>query len=117
LGDRAADAETRSLVRQANINRLATMDRVAREVTEADAQVRARGQEIELARQGVAAAIASQQRNGQRIQAGQGLPIEALQSNQALAQARREYLRTITDYNVAQFTLYRAVGWPGGDRR
>jgi outer membrane protein TolC len=42
------------------------------------------------------------------------LPIEALQSAQALLQARREYLRSVTDYNAAQFTLQRALGWPVG---
>jgi outer membrane protein TolC len=46
-----------------------------------------------------------------RIQQGQGLPIEALQSTQALLQARREYLRSVIDYNSAQFTLQRALGW------
>jgi len=49
-----------------------------------------------------------------RIQRGEGLPIEALQSAQALLQARREYLRSVTDYNAAQFALQRALGWPVG---
>jgi outer membrane protein TolC len=40
------------------------------------------------------------------------LPIEVLQSIQALALARREYLRTLIEFNTAQFTLYRALGWP-----
>jgi hypothetical protein len=37
-----------------------------------------------------------------------------MQSVQALSVARREYLRTLIDYNTAQFALYRALGWPGG---
>jgi hypothetical protein len=32
---------------------------------------------------------------------------------QAWAIARREYLRTLIDYNLAQFGLYHAVGWSG----
>jgi outer membrane protein TolC len=40
------------------------------------------------------------------------LPIEVLQSLQALDQMRREYLRCVIDYNVAQFSLLRALGWP-----
>ena len=44
--------------------------------------------------------------------AAKGLPIEALQSVQALAQSRREYLRAVYDYDVAQFSLYRAIGAP-----
>ena len=112
VGDRAARAETGSLVRQSNANRLLAMDVVMREVVEAHAQVAARRAQIETARQGVEAALASHQRNLERIRGVQGLPIEVQQSNQALAQARREYLRTIIDYNTAQFTLFRALGWP-----
>jgi outer membrane protein TolC len=88
------------------------MDQVAREVVEAHAQVVARKQQIEIAQQGVAAAVASHQRNVARIRDAQGLPIEVLQSNQALTNARRDYLRGLIDYNEAQFALYRAIGWP-----
>ncbi len=41
-----------------------------------------------------------------------GLPIEILQSIQALTNAQREYTRAVADYNVAQFTLHRSLGWP-----
>lgn len=112
FGEAAARAQSRSLVQQATINRLATMDQVAREVVEAHAQVTARQAQIAIAREAVAAAIASRGLNNQRIEQAKGLPIEVLQSNQALAQAQREYLRTVVDYNVAQFSLYRALGWP-----
>jgi outer membrane protein TolC len=112
FGEAAARAESRSLVRQADVNRLANMDLVAREIVEAHAQVTARRQQIAIAEEGVAAAVSSHGRNVQRIMQAQGLPIETLQSNQALAQARREYLRAVSDYNTAQFTLYRALGWP-----
>jgi outer membrane protein TolC len=88
------------------------MDQVAREVVEAYSQVQSRKGQMATARMGIEAAVASQQQNIDRIEQAKGLPIEALQSLQALAQARREYLRTVIDYNVAQFTLYRALGWP-----
>jgi outer membrane protein TolC len=29
-----------------------------------------------------------------------------------LDQAQREYLRSVTEYNVAQFRLHHALGWP-----
>ncbi len=51
-------------------------------------------------------------RNLRRVHDLQGLPIETLQSIQALDQARREYLRALVDYNTAQFRLQRALGWP-----
>jgi outer membrane protein TolC len=88
------------------------MDQVAREVVEAQAQVQFRKRQIPLARQGVEAALASHQQNVERIDEAKGLPIEVLQSIQALAQARRDYLRTLIEHNAAQFSLYRAIGWP-----
>jgi outer membrane protein TolC len=85
---------------------------VAREIVEAHAQVQSRKGQMATAKAGIEAALASQQQNIERIVQAKGLPIEVLQSIQALAQARREYLRTLIDYNAAQFTLYRALGWP-----
>ncbi len=112
LGDQAARAGAGSNVRQAQVRQLALMDQVAREVTEAHAQSQARRQQIEIAQEGVAAAINSHRRNLARIEQAKGLPIEALQSLQALAFAQREYLRTLVDYDAAQFRLLRALGWP-----
>ncbi|HVX63947.1 MAG TPA: TolC family protein [Pirellulales bacterium] len=114
LGDRAARQNATSALRQAQLRQIATMDLVAREVTEALAQSRASHKQIEIAREGVEAALQSYERNVARIEQGKGLPIEVMQSVQALSVARREYLRTLIDYNTAQFALYRALGWPGG---
>ena len=85
---------------------------MAREVIESHVQVQSRRDQIATAQQGVEAAVASFERNLERIKNVQGLPIETLQSIQALTQARREYLRTLVAYNEAQFRLHRALGWP-----
>ena len=90
------------------------MDAVAREIAEAHAQVQTRHGQIALAEQAVSAASESHRLNLARIRDGQGLPIEALQSVQALDQVRREYLRAVIAYNEAQFRLQRALGWPAG---
>lgn len=103
-----------SRLRQAQIQELAALDLVAREVTESHAQVQIREQQVETARDLLKFAGDSYDHNLVRIRQGQGLPIEVLQSTQALLQARREYLRTIIDYNTSQFTLQRALGWPVG---
>lgn len=112
FGERGARREARSRIDQARSRELAQLDRVAREVVEAHAQVHSCQRQIETAREAVSAAIASYKRNVERIQNVQGLPIEVLQSIQALAASRREYLRAVADYNAAQFTLYRSLGWP-----
>jgi outer membrane protein TolC len=114
-GEAAARSAAQSQLRQAQIQQMATLDLVAREVVEAHAQVTARRRQIETSRRAIAAAVDSHRRNLTRIQEAQGLPIEALQSTQALLQARREYLRSVIEYNAAQFTLHRALGWPVGD--
>jgi outer membrane protein TolC len=93
------------------LRQVAVLDRVSREVVEARAQAQSRQKQIDIARDAVRIAEESYAKNLERIENAQGLPIEVLQSIQALAQARREYLRAVTDYNLAQFALHRALGW------
>lgn len=112
IGEQAARREASAKIMQSRMKQLALMDLVAREIVEAHAQVRSRTRQIETAQDAVAAAQDSFRRNWDRIQNGQGLPIEVLQSIQALTASQREYARSIADYNTAQFTLHRALGWP-----
>jgi outer membrane protein TolC len=109
-GEAAARDEMRSRLEQARWREVAMLDQIAREVVEAHAQVEARRQQIDTAQQAVQSARESYNKNRDRIQEAEGLPLEALQSIQALAQAEREYLRVVTDYNLAQFSLQRALG-------
>ncbi len=111
FGDQAARGETASAARQAQMREVALLDRVAREVVEAHTQVVLRKQRLELSRKGIVAAERSYELNQQRIANAQGLPIEVLQSIQALANAHRAYLNAVIDYNIAQFELSRATGW------
>lgn len=110
LGDRAAQKDRQSQVRQACLRKQIAVDMVSQEVAEAHAQLQYRFMQIATAEQGVNVATASYRLNLERIEGSQGLPIEVLQSIQALAQARREYLRAVTDYNIAQFAMQRATG-------
>ena len=114
LGEKAARDEANSRVEQARWREVATLDRIAREVVEATAQVESRRQQISQAETAVSAAQRSYEQNRERIRNAQGLPIEALQAIQALGQARREYLRCIADFNTAQLSQQRALGWPVG---
>lgn len=111
FGDRAAQGETASIARQAHLREVALLDRVAREVVEAHAQVVQRKRRLEVTRDGIAAADRSYRLNQQRIENAQGLPIEVLQSIQALATVQQSYLNAVIDYNIAQFELCRATGW------
>lgn len=114
-GERAARNEMSSAVRQAQHREIVLMDQVAREVVEAHAQLLERERRIAAAKQAITAAERSYQLNETRIESAQGLPIETLQSIQALAAARQAYLNAVIDYNIAQFELCRATGWFDGE--
>ena len=88
------------------------MDRVAREIVEANLQALSLREQVGVAQSGILVASESYQRNVERIRGGQGLPLEVLQSIQALDQSRREYLRAVGDYDEWQFRLYRGLGCP-----
>lgn len=111
VGDLARRDQARSRLDQSRWQQVQLMDLVAREITAAHAQVQTRRQQIEVAQAAVEFAVRSYRRNRQRIREGEGLPIEVLQSIQALDAARREYLQVLVDYNEAQFQLFRAIGW------
>jgi outer membrane protein TolC len=109
-GEAAARKEMRSRLEQARWREVSMLDQIAREVVEAHAQVEARQKQLKIAEEAVTIARSSYDKNLDRIQNAQGLPLEALQSIQALSQAQREYLRVVTDHNLAQFALQRAIG-------
>jgi outer membrane protein TolC len=112
FGEQAARHEARSRMQQAQWREVSALDRVARETVEAHVQVEARRRQLATAEEGIRAAQSSYDRNLERIRNAEGLPLEVLQSIQALAQARRDYLRVVISYNEAQFRLQRALGWP-----
>jgi outer membrane protein TolC len=110
-GDRASKREAAARLSQARVMHLQTMDRVAREVVEAIAQVQSRSEQLEYAAESVRLAESSFQKNWERIENNLGLPIEVLQAIQALSVAKREYVQVVVNYNIAQFRLQRVLGW------
>lgn len=112
LGEAAARRERNSQIQQATLAKLAIMDQVAQEVAEAHVQTGSRKQQVETAESAIARARDSYERNVDRIREGQGLPIEVLQSIQALEESQRAYLRAVADYNRSQLQLQWALGWP-----
>ena len=112
VGEYAARREARALYEQTRFEQVRVINEVGREIVQSHAQVQARHRQITIAEVAVKRAVDSFDRNLLRVRDLQGLPIETLQSIQALDQARREYLRALVDYNGAQFRLQRALGWP-----
>jgi outer membrane protein TolC len=112
FGEQAACDAAGARVQQARLREIQVMDLIAREVTEAQARVHARRNRIAVAQAGIQSARDSYDRNFSRIREGQGLPIEVLQAIQSLDATQRELVDATVDFNVAQFQLQRALGWP-----
>ena len=111
-GEVAAREGARSRVSQARLLQVRLRDLVSREIIEAHAQSQSLRGQIGVAESGIRVAAESYRRNLERIRGGQGLPLEVLQSLQALDQSCTEYLRAVGNYNEWQFRLYRAMGCP-----
>lgn len=111
-GESAARDSASARVQQARLRQVRLLDQVARQVAEAHAKVRTRRDRAAVAQAGADSARASLDRNFTRIQQGQGLPIEVLQAIQALDATERDWVDATVDFNVAQFQLQWAIGWP-----
>ncbi len=112
FGEGAARRETEAQIQQAKFEQVRVLDQVAREVSEAHSQVIHRAERIAITQRAIQSAEGSYERNLSRIRDGQGIPLEVLQSVQALEDARRAYLKAVIEYNEAQFRLQWALGWP-----
>ncbi len=111
-GEKAVRRERAARVQQARFEKLRVMDQVAREVAETHAQVEFRRRQIDIAFTAIQNAEDSYRRNLERIRDSEGLPLEVLQSAQALEAAQRAYSRAVVDYNQAQIRLQWALGFP-----
>ena len=66
--------------------------------------------QLDLSKRAVDSARKSYELNRERIFENNGLPLEALQSIKALAEAESLYLAVATKYNMAQLRLVSATG-------
>lgn len=110
FGDRANRRVRESMLRQAQLHWMRVADRVAVEVVSAHRLVQTRRQQLTISERNVEAAKRSFDLNMTRIRGGAGLPIEVLQSLQALDRARQDYLGTVIAFSQAQFRLLNAIG-------
>lgn len=92
----------------------ALRDQIAAEVVAAAADVASYRRQMEIAQQAITVAEQSYELNEQRIRANEGLPIELLQSINALTEARNAYTMAVANYNRSQYQLLRALGNPAG---
>ena len=91
------------------------LNRVRQEVVDAQIRTHAFYSQINIREKAVRTGLLARREDMLRIRANEGLPIETLDSLRLVRQARREYIRTIVEYNRAHFELYTALGNPPAD--
>lgn len=112
LGNQARQRERASVQRQRRLEFQRTYDQVAAEIAQAYAQADLSREQVDVAQTQVTAAAEALPLNFRGIRGGELRPIEAQQAIQQLANARRQYLQAVIDYDQAQLRLLRAIGQP-----
>lgn len=110
LFDRNRQRETQSRERQVELEREKIQDFIRRQVVESQTRMRSLATQIDLARKTLDAADQTARLSRQRRETGVSAALEDLQAEDELARARRDYLATIADYNLAQYALRFATG-------
>ena len=85
-------------------------NRVAREVGDAYARSEAWRRQVGVARARLATAVTGANEEVERTRGGEGLPIEAIDSVNLLAEAGRALVEAVGNYDLAQFELFVAIG-------
>jgi outer membrane protein TolC len=114
VGNKALIDAARSRLSSADLETLVTLDRVRAEVAGAYARTHARFAQIRTCELAIQSGTQAFTEDLERSKGGEGLPLEVLDSLRLLARAREQYLKSILDYNKAQFELYVALGKPPG---
>jgi len=110
LLDRNRQREGASREQQVQFEIEQARDEVRREVVEQHARLRSLAGEIELAHRALEAADQAAQLSRQRRETGVSAVLEDLDAEEQLAGARRDYLSTVADYNIAQYAFRFAAG-------
>jgi outer membrane protein TolC len=87
-----------------------TINRIAREVGDAYARSESHRQQVIMARERLGRARTGAREELARTRGGEGLPIEALNSVNLLAEAGRALVEAIGGYDMAQFELFVVLG-------
>lgn len=107
--------EARSHLRSARWEETATLEQVRKEVSVAQRRSAIRYAQLEVGETSIAEATEAFQEDLARTKSNEGLPIEVLESLRLLERSRLAYLRSVMEFNRAQFDLYVALGQPPAD--
>ncbi|MBL9199356.1 MAG: TolC family protein [Opitutaceae bacterium] len=110
LFDKNREREAAARERQVEFEQEKIRDLIRRQVVEQHTRLASLAAQIELARKTLEASDLTATFSRQRRETGVGAAFEDLQAEDDLARARRDYLVTIADYNLAQYALKFVVG-------
>lgn len=108
--------QKRSQLRQVEYQRDQLRDEIVAEVREAYARVTSFREQMELAAEAAERAERAYALNRDRIYENEGLPLEALQAMQALADIQLMQLEAMVGYSQSQIALHTALGNPVDER-
>jgi outer membrane protein TolC len=111
-GNAALRGRTRAVVNESTSRRARSINRIRDEVASAYADVRAQLAAINVSQRRLATAEPGFLNELRRTRAKQGLPIEVLNMVHLLVDARESLVRSVIEYDKAQFRLYVALGQP-----
>lgn len=97
-------------LQMAQLNREKAKDEVTRQVVEALARIQSLTGQIESSRRALNAAESGLALAQQRREFAVGIVLENIQAEQDLTRARLDYLKTVAEFNKAQYILKRALG-------
>ena len=115
LANRALMKTATARLAAADWERTKRLNEIRAEVADAYARTQARAAQLDLRERAVIASEQGFQEDLKRAFAGEGRPIEVLDSLRLRAIAQQDYLDTIASYNQAQYELYVAIGQPPAD--
>ncbi len=110
LFDFARMREREARLRIAELRLAKRRDAVTREVVEAHARLRASADQLTVAREAVEGAEAAMEIARRRKEFAVGVVLEHLLTQQDLADARRQYVEIVAEYDKAQYALRHATG-------
>jgi outer membrane protein TolC len=111
-GNAALRGQTRAIVDQSTSRRARSANRIRDEVASAHADVRTQLVAINVSQRRLATAEPGFLNELRRTRAKLGLPIEVLNMVDLLVDARDSLVRSVVEYDKAQFRLYVALGQP-----
>jgi outer membrane protein TolC len=89
-------------------------DQIVAEVVSGATRMQSLSDQIAMVGQNLTTATETLRLTRERKQFGVGVVLEDVQAQQALTQARADYVSALTEYNKAQYALRKAVGAPPG---